>query len=210
MLGIIRVLTTEDENILYEHGHLLKKYADIESISQCIEDQPHGIYDDHSQKIATPKIVELAKEMTKNHSLKALTISCAADPALEETRAAVDVPVLGAGTCGVYAASMVGKKVGIMGLRDEAPSNMKEALGDRFHAYASSPIVNKTTDLFADEAKESLYKASCELVDAGSDVILFACTGFSTVHLKTYLMERLQVPIIDLVEAQGIGYQLIG
>lgn len=39
MLGIIRVLTTEDEKILQEHSQLMKEQYNITSISRCIPDQ---------------------------------------------------------------------------------------------------------------------------------------------------------------------------
>jgi Asp/Glu/hydantoin racemase len=133
MLGIIRVLTTDQDDILQEHGAILHEKYKINSISRCIPSQPNGIYDDRSEEIAIPKIIELARQMEAEGKVDVLTISCAADPALEETRAQVKIPVLGAGIC----------------------------------------------------------------------------TGFSTIRLKDYLRSRVNVPIIDLVEAQGIAYQLV-
>lgn len=44
-------------------------------------------------------------------------------------------------------------------------------------------------------------------MEQGAEVILFACTGFSTIHLKESLQEEIHIPIIDLVEAQGRAYQ---
>ena len=160
--------------------------------------------------MAIPKIVETAKEMVRQHPLRAMTISCAADPALEETRKAIDIPVLSAGVCGANAASMVGSKVGVVGIRDIAPPNVVKELGDKFHSHSFAPNIRKTTDLFSDRAKEDLYHVTKDVIQSGADVILFACTGFSTIYLKEYLSQRISVPIIDLVEAQAIGYQLIG
>ncbi|WP_186763857.1 aspartate/glutamate racemase family protein [Planomicrobium sp. CPCC 101079] len=209
MLGIIRVLTTEKQEVLQEHGRKMENLYKVRSVTHCIPEQPNGIYDEQSEKEAVPKIIELAQQMHAQYDLAAITISCAADPALDETRVALDIPVLGAGTSGAHAAAMVGSKVGIIGITDAPPSRMKEELGNRFFSYDFSPNLRKTTDLFSDGAKEELLKVVKGTIQSGADVILFACTGFSTIRLKDYLVEQVNVPIVDLVEAQAIAFQLI-
>ncbi|NBJ68133.1 MULTISPECIES: aspartate/glutamate racemase family protein [Clostridia] len=208
MLGIIRVLTTKDNQVLEEHGSRLTELYGIESKSSCIASQPNGIYDDESEKTAIPKIVALAQEMAEDEEIEAITISCAADPGLKEARQAVDIPVFGAGICGAHAASMVGSKVAVVGITEQPPPAMKKQLGETFYNYAFSPRLRKTTDLFQQYAKPELLRVIHKAIEAGADVILFACTGFSTIRLKAYLQKHLEVPVIDLVEAQGIAYQL--
>ncbi|MEN1969824.1 aspartate/glutamate racemase family protein [Lentibacillus sp. N15] len=210
MLGIIRVLTTKQETILQEHGKRMKEIFQIDSITKCIPDQPNGIYSDESEILANPKIVRLAQQMAQDEQIDAITISCAADPALDEANEAVDIPVLGAGVCGAHAACMVGNHVGIIGITEEPPARMKNELGERFHSYTFSPKLRKTTDLFSDKAKTELLQVVNNTIQSGADVILFACTGFSTIRLKDYFVQHIDVPVIDLVEAQGIAYQLIG
>lgn len=209
MLGIIRVLTTDQDHVLNEHGNILESKYPIKTETQCIPDQPSGIHDDVTEQAAIPKIVELAKEMAANPNLDALTISCAADPALDEVNEAIDIPALGAGVCGAHAASMVGERVGIIGITDEAPWRMKEELGSRFHSHSFSPNLRKTTDLFSRQAKQELLKVAKDTIESGADVILFACTGFSTIGLKDFLVKHIDVPVIDLVEVQGAAYQFI-
>ncbi|WP_339184028.1 aspartate/glutamate racemase family protein [Oceanobacillus sp. FSL W7-1293] len=209
MLGIIRVLSTDNENILMEHGTRMKELYQIASKTKCIGEQPNGIYDNESEAAAIPKIVSLAKELSQERDIDAITISCAADPALDEARLETDIPIIGAGVSGAHAARMVGSKVGIIGITQEAPIRMKEELGSRFHAYTSSPKLSKTTDLFKENAKQELLTLVHEQIESGADVILFACTGFSTIRLKNYLQKRVKIPVIDLVEAQAIAYQLI-
>ncbi|GGA91365.1 aspartate/glutamate racemase family protein [Ornithinibacillus halotolerans] len=209
MIGIIRVLTTNQEDVLQEHGKRLQELYHLDSISRCIPSQPNGIYDDSSEEIAIPKIIELAKQMEDEGKVDVLTISCAADPALEEARRNVNIPVLGAGVCGAHAASMVGSKVGIIGITDKPPLRMKQELGEKYYSYSFSPTLRKTTDLFREDAKAELLRLVQNVVDTGADTILFACTGFSTIRLKDYLANQIAVPVIDLVEAQGIAYQII-
>lgn len=209
MLGILRVLTTENEEILLEHGKLMESALGVQSVTACIPDQPNGIYNAETEVAAIPKIVELAKEMAARKGVDALTISCAADPALDEMRDAVDLPVLGAGICGAHAACMVGSRVGVMGITDAAPSRMRQELGDHFHSYSFSVELRKTTDLMEEEAKKKLLLVAKEAIAGGADVLLFACTGFSTIRLKDYLVSHVDVPVIDLVEAQAIAYRMI-
>lgn len=209
MLGIIRVLTTAQEEILQEHGESMKENFQIDSVTRCIPDQPNGIFNDESEIIAIPKITQLAHQMAKEEKIDAITISCAADPALDEAREVVDIPILRAGICGAHAASMVGENVGIVGITEAPPIRMKEELGQRFYSHSFSPKLRKTTDLFTEHAKAELLHVVESTIQSGADVILFACTGFSTIRLKDYLVKHIHVPVIDLVEAQGIAYQLI-
>ncbi|KIL49403.1 aspartate/glutamate racemase family protein [Jeotgalibacillus soli] len=209
MLGIIRVLTTDDENVLHEHGKKMNEYAKVDSVTHCIADQPNGIYDDESEQKAIPKIVELAKKMEEELKVDFITISCAADPALDESRAAVNIPVLGAGVCGAHLACMAGSNVGVLGITNEPPGRMVKELGDYYHSSAYSEKLRKATDLFQEGAKEELLNVANSLIDSGADVILFACTGFSTIRLKEYFEQQLSVPVVDLVEAQAIASQLI-
>lgn len=209
MLGIIRVLTTENEKVLGEHGKKMDEFLHIQSETYCIDDQPRGIYDDVSEAIAVPKIVQLAKEMEAMKKYKALTISCAADPALQEVREEVTLPVLGAGSVGAYAAKMVGSKVGIVGITENVPENIQQVLAEKFHSYTFEPSLRDTVSLFSEDSKKKLLTIMQEVEKEGADVILFACTGFSTIQLKKYVETAIHVPVIDLVEAQAIAYQFI-
>src|SRR5690625_599640 len=172
MLGIIRVLTTKDESILNEHGKLMDQFLGVKTVTNCIQDQPNGIYDDYSENVAIPKITNLAEEMIFSYDLEAISISCAADPALDETRKLLNIPVLGAGICGAHAAGMVGNKVGIIGITEEAPERMVAELGNLYYSHVYSPYIRKTTDLFTDGAKDELLRLGQQLVTQGANVIL--------------------------------------
>ncbi|MGH2317060.1 aspartate/glutamate racemase family protein [Planococcus sp. SE5232] len=209
MLGIIRVLTTENQEILQEHGNKMEEQFGIQTITRCIENQPNGIFNDESEKLAIPKIVKLAEEMNEQYSLNAITISCAADPGLKETRKHLRLPILGAGASGAEAAVSSGNKVAVIGITENPPEAIIEKLGGHYFSYSFSPGLRKTTDLFEAAAKELLLYEAEKAIEKGADVILFACTGFSTIRLKTYLVDHIEVPIIDLVEAQATAYQPI-
>ncbi|WP_199257184.1 aspartate/glutamate racemase family protein [Pantoea sp. BAV 3049] len=97
MLGIIRVLTHDDQHFVEEHGRLIQQEYGIASISRCIADQRSGIFDAQSEALAIPKIVALGEQL-EAEGCNMLFLSCAADPGLAMLRAAVSVPVVGAGS----------------------------------------------------------------------------------------------------------------
>ncbi|RLG11859.1 MAG: hydantoin racemase, partial [Thaumarchaeota archaeon] len=85
-VGVIRVITLEDRGLIERHGRIMEKaYPDIETLSICIEDQPKGIFDESSEKIAAPKIVEAGRRLLEE-GVDAIFVSCAADPAVEDLR----------------------------------------------------------------------------------------------------------------------------
>ena len=97
-VGLIRVLTTEDEELLQLHGKLIESYFPMfQVVSRCIPDQPEGIHDDETFAVGVPKVVNLAVELWKE-GCQAIIISCAGDPGVPEARQAVPIPVIGAGS----------------------------------------------------------------------------------------------------------------
>ncbi|GAF18526.1 LOW QUALITY PROTEIN: hydantoin racemase [Bacillus sp. JCM 19046] len=207
MLGIIRVLTTEDNQLLQEHSVLLNEKQGILSESRCIPDQPYGIFNEATYNVAEEKIVQLAHDWAASQEIDALTISCAADPALDLCRERIGLPIIGAGEAGALEACKLSEAVGVLGLTPEVPKRMRDILGKRLVGQLVPEEVVNTTDLLEEDAIEKAVAASSQLMEQGAEVILFACTGFSTIHLKESLQEEIHIPIIDLVEAQGRAYQ---
>ena len=79
-VGLIRVLTTEDEELLQLHGKLIESYFPMfQVVSRCIPEQPEGIHDDETFAVGVPKVVNLAVELWKE-GCQAIIISCAGDP----------------------------------------------------------------------------------------------------------------------------------
>ena len=203
MLGVIRVVTTEDQEILEHHGKIISNNYHVPTINKCIPDQPLGIYNDETEAKAVPKIVELGKSL-EQEGCKVLTISCAADPAIAELRREVSIPVIGAGSAAAYTALAIGQPVGVLGITESAPLVIKDLLGDLIVGYQLPEGVTNTTDLLTPDGKERGIKAVKKLIDQGAKVIVFACTGFSTIGLADTLRQELNVPIIDGVEAEGL------
>jgi allantoin racemase len=203
MIGLIRVLTTQDSAILGQHGRMISEMYDVPVINHCIPDQPLGIFNDETEEIANPKIVELGKSMEQS-GCKLLIVSCAADPAVHLLRKSVSIPVIGAGSAASYMAQAIGKPVGVMGISDTVPAIMENLLGDLLIHYVRPEGVTNTTDLMTPEGLEKAVDAARALIAKGTEVIVFACTGFSTIGLANVLRKKLNILVIDAVEAEGL------
>jgi Asp/Glu/hydantoin racemase len=203
MIGLIRVFTTDVSDILEQHGRKITELYGVPVISRCIPDQPRGIYDDQTEMAAEPKIVELGKRMEKD-GCHLLVISCAADPAIEQLRKHVSIPVIGAGNSASLMALSMGQPVGVMGITERAPAVVKRLLGDLMVRYIRPEGVTNTTDLLTPAGREKALETARHLLEQGAKVIVFACTGFSTISLAEVIRKELQVPVIDAVEAEGL------
>lgn len=203
MIGLIRVLTTSDEQVLNEHGRLISEMYAVPVRNECIPDQPLGIFSDETEQLANPKIVALGRKLERE-GCRAIIVSCAADPAVEQLRGQVSVPVIGAGSAASYMARALGKRVGVMGITETLPDVMKAILGEAFVRYIQPEGVANTTDLLTPAGRERAIAAARTLMEQGTEVIVFACTGFSTIGLASVLRKELRIPVIDAVEAEGL------
>jgi len=134
--------------------------------------------------------------------LDGIIISCSEDPAVQELKKILKIPVVGAGHSAASLSINYGKKVGIIGIEKEAPLAYLKILKDSYLAYEKPKNINNTNDLRTKEGKIAVINSAKRLKNKGSDVITFACTGLSTV--KAYeLLEEISIPIVDGVIAEG-------
>ncbi|MBK1783812.1 aspartate/glutamate racemase family protein [Prauserella cavernicola] len=201
-VGVVRVLTTSDQELLTAHGRAITDEHGIATRSVCIPDQPHGVFDPDSHAAAAPKIVAESVALAESGAA-AIVISCAADPALAEARAAVPVPVLGAGSTSAAVAAAVSNDVGVLGINDQAPEAVSAVLGSRLVAYRRPEGVRKTTDLLTEQGRRASLAAVGALVDDGASTILFSCTGLTSIALGPEARAAWSVPVVDAVRATG-------
>jgi len=203
MIGIVRVLTTDDAEVLAAHGRRLEAKFGVSTRTLCIPDQPRGIYDEESERRAVPKILEVVKRLV-GEGAEAIFISCAADPALSEARALVRIPVVGAGSAAAGVALALGERVGVLNLTEATPGPVRRILGSRLVGEAAPEGVRDTTDLLRESGQKAAYEAAEQLVRTSkADVILLACTGYATVGMAERLRRHLGVQTVDPVEAGG-------
>jgi allantoin racemase len=200
-VGIIRVLTTDDKNLVNAHGRALEAEFGFETISSCIPDQPTGVHNDTTFALAVPKVAALAAGMAP--LVDAIIVSCAADPGLAEARAVSSVPVIGAGSAAAELALSLGVNVGVLDLTVETPVSITALLGSRRVASRVPEGVTQTRDLLTDAGRTAAIAGAHRLVEQGADVILLACTGMTSIALAATLADELEVPIVDAVLAAG-------
>ncbi|MBT0772010.1 hypothetical protein KIH74_23915 [Kineosporia sp. J2-2] len=201
-VGVLRVVTSDDEEFLGTHGRILEAELGITTVTRAIPDQPRGVHDDASFAAASSKIPVLAREL--NDQVDALLISCAADPGLEAARRLCSVPVTGAGSAAAAVALALGTRIGVLDLTPQTPVSVTSVLGDRLIASLQPEGVHETADLLTASGFEACLRGGDELVAAGADVVMLACTGMTTIGLAEPLRERLGLPVVDAVRTGGL------
>ncbi|MGN9164354.1 aspartate/glutamate racemase family protein [Tissierellaceae bacterium HCP3S3_D8] len=201
-IGLIRVVSFEDEDLLNLHGDIIEKcYPNLNVVSKAIPDQPFGIHDDETEMIAVPKIIELAKEWK---GLDGLIISCAGDPGVEELRKILDIPVVGAGESTALMARRYGEVYGVLGITKEIPGAYREILGSNIVWTCDVDGVVSTLDLMSDKGRKKVIEKAVKLKELGAEVIALACTGMATIGIAREVEEICSIPVIDPVIAEGL------
>ena len=201
-VGVIRVITLPDQNQAEIHGRLMEQYVPaLKTYTVCIPDQPEGIHSLELKAAAVPKIIEAAKAFA---DMDAVVISCADDPAVDDLREQLDIPVIGAGSSVAAMASRYGDRPGILGITDYAPEPYDRIFGNRLINLGTPEGVKGTLDLMTDKGRESVIRKALELKAAGASSIALACTGMSTIGISDLLMKKCAIPVIDPVLAESV------
>ncbi len=205
LIGLIRVVTFDDPELAGLHGRLLEKhYPEFRVVSRCIPDQPKGIYDDETEALAVPKIVELGARMEREDGIAALVVSCAADPGVAELRRLLKIPVIGAGTAAAALALAYSGRVATLGITEGTPERMRRALGPALVGETRPDGVFNTLDLMKETGKKAAVRACVDLVNSSkAGIVALACTGFATIGLADELEKASGVPVLDPVVAAG-------
>ena len=202
-IGLIRVLTTTDKELLNLHGKMIMKwFPELEVVSDCIPNQPEGVHDDETEAIAVPKVVDLAVKMEKD-GMDAVVVSCAGDPGVEPATKKLSIPIIGAGRSAAAAARVLERPVGVLGITEKVPGPILEMLGSQIKADTIPRGVISTLDLMKPEGMAATIEAGRDLMGRGAEVLLLACTGMSTIGAAQKLREELGIPVVDPVRAEA-------
>lgn len=203
-VGLIRVLTTSDADLLALHGKLIEQtYPSLQVTSRCIADHPEGVHDASTAESAAPLVVALASDF-QSEGFDAVVVSCAGDPGVREARRLLEIPVIGAGESAAGVALTLGEKIGVLAISDEVPSRMVKVLGEAMVCSTKPVGVETTLDLMTEEGRVAVEQAATRLQAEGIDVIVLACTGMSTVGAAKWISEKTGLRVIDPVEAEGL------
>lgn len=200
-IGILRVLSTDDEKILLSHQKILEKhFIEFNLETKCLPDQYDGIHDTETFNKAYPKILELAKKW--ENVIDGLIISCAGDPALKHLRKILSIPVVGAGISAACISLNYGDNIGIIGIEKNPPAVYEEVLGSKIKGYELPNGILTTNDLQTEKGMQAVLDSAMKLKEQGCNVITFACTGLSTSGAASYIKD-IGIPVVDAVLAEG-------
>ncbi|MGM0446202.1 MAG: aspartate/glutamate racemase family protein [Bacillota bacterium] len=201
-IGIIRVISTDDEYIKYRHQEIIEKFLPMFKIKTvCITNQPEGIHNVKTKKKAVPKIIKLGIKMSKE--VDGIIISCAEDPGVKELIKKINKPVVGPGRAAAVSALDFGNRVVAISLSDQVPSIYEEVLGKKLIKVINVSNINKSMDLTNKDSIEKIVKAVKDYKEE-YDVITLTCTGMSTIDLPEILSKELEIPVIDPVRSAGL------
>ena len=201
-VGLIRVLTSNDQYFVDTHGRLImENYPGITVESICIPDQWEGIHDDETLAKALPKIVEAAQGFADKDMI---LVSCADDPAVDMIREEMpELPVAGGGETTVAMALRYSSRIGVIGITDRPPRAYLSNAEGKIALYEKINQVNSTLDLLSDEGKRGVLECARRIKEAGCGVIALACTGMSTIGIAGLIERETGLPVVDPVIAEG-------
>lgn len=201
-VGVIRVLTSDNQDFIDMHGKVIEAhFPGIRCVSKCIPDQWEGIHSHDLERMAIPKILEVAKSFK---DLDMIIVSCADDPGVEEIRKELPgMTVTGGGETTAALAMKYGQKIAILGIVDYAPKAYLRMMPDKIIAVGRPDGVNSTLDLMAPEGRNSCLKKAKELKEMGAEVIALGCTGLTTIGIAEEIERKIGIPVVDPVLAEG-------
>ena len=202
-IGLIRVLTTYDTELMNMHGRIIEKnFPGLIVASKCIPDQPEGIHSHELEQIAIPKIVETARSF---HEPDMIIVSCADDPGVAEIRDALPgIPVTGGGESTAALATKYGDKIAILGIVDYAPKAYLRMIPEKIIAVEKPEGVSSTLDLMTDKGHAACMEAAKRIKSMGAQIIALGCTGLTTIGIAKEIEKETGLPVVDPVLAEGL------
>lgn len=205
-IGVIRVVTTDDWDFLRTHARLISDYIrdpNLRLTTDRINGFPNGIPNEEEEARAIPYVIETANRMLKKEDLDALFVSCAADPGVSELQDELQIPVVGAGRTSACVARSLGFPIGILGIDENVPGVVADALGRTTWSYRKPEDVETTLDI--NKSLDKYIDLAHRLVDEDdAKVILLACTGLSTARLAPRIQNEMHIPVVDPVLSSGL------
>ena len=163
---------------------------------------PPGVETDaHVTAVAAPIARFVA---SREDDTDAFIIACFSDPGLAEARRATRRPVLGMAACGVFTATALGSRFGVISILEQViPRHLRyyDALGVGSRLAGDRAVGIGVTGL-ADESRtlDRLMATGNALRDEdGADVLVLGCAGMA--RYRERLEDSLGVPVVDPVQA---------
>lgn len=201
-IAVLRVLTLDDPEQVALHGRVIEQhFPGVETTSDCIPGHPEGLPNPAAEAEALPAIRSLGEDLAADADV--LAISCALDPAVDDLRSTLDIPVIGAGAAVAASALTRGRRVGVLALEDGCPPAVEAVLGEHLHATELVEGAETTNFLTTAAGQEAITNAVERLKAAGCDVVAPACTGVTTAGILPAVRAEVGIDVVDPVVAMG-------
>jgi allantoin racemase len=170
---------------------------------------PQSVETRRAHRQVIPLIIELAKKFHPNFD--ALVVNCYLDPAVDPLKKMLKKPVVGPGEASLALASILGGRIGVVTVRGEALSMIRNRVRKLDHhrkVKAITGIPMGVLDLNQDlhQTRQRVFEEAKRLRDDRRvDVICLGCTGLGGLARATQL--AVGIPVIDPV---GAAVQLVG
>ena len=167
-----------------------------------LEKGPESIESYYDEAFASP-YVALEAIKAEKEGYNAVIVYCFGNPGVNAARAAVKIPVFGAGEVGITFANLLGNRFSIISTLEVAvPRCLRTVkLLDMESKLASIRTVNMP--VLELESKDKLLKAALDAgqlaIEDGADIIVLGCTCMT--GIRNHLEEKLGIPVIDPGEA---------
>lgn len=150
--------------------------------------------------LAIPGIIH--KLLQASGRCDAAILGCFCDPGLAAAREATEIPVVGAGEACAHFSCLLGARFGIVTILDSdipvIETNV-QAIG-LAHRCAAVRAIGIPIQRLADEPARTvrrLVEEGRRTLEAGADVLILGCFGFSLLECAPRVSAQLGVPVVD-------------
>lgn len=171
----------------------------IEVDVDCLKYGPLSLESGFDEALVSPHLIyEVQKAQDEGYD--AITIDCAADPAMRAVKEVADIPVVSAGEASYLFAMALCKRFSVITVLENTADVIKDNISkyDLSARVASVRAANvPVLDLQDHDKAFKAIKSEAEraIKEDHAEAIVLGCTGMSA--LAAYLQEELKVPVID-------------
>lgn len=171
----------------------------VEIEVRAVEQGPYSMEFATEEVLAGPHVLKEVRRAEQD-GFDAVVLDCMVDPVLRAARETVSIPVMAPGQSGLAVASVLGKRISVIGMRN-GRQHLEEHI--RAYGYADAVVSMHIVDVPPAELIET--KAHClptiefeirrAIDDHRAEVVLFGCTAMS--GYIDDLKSRVSVPVVE-------------
>jgi allantoin racemase len=205
---VIPVLFSESLVEKARHEYDQAASPDVSMSYACIQKGTHTIESEFDLALAQPETIRECMRASDD-GCDAAVIACFGDPGGAGAKEALEIPIVGEGEAALHLASMLGRRLAIITVRQETVPFMvamteRAGLGSKLASVR--PVDFGVMDFSLECIPDVVAQSEAAVTQDGADVIVMGCTGTGVdmaAEVSRQLAERVgaYVPVIDPVRA---------